>query len=249
MLSSTAVDAPASLSHLRVLVTGASRGLGRGLSQSLLRRGATVLALARNAHDLEQLAQEKASDPAQSGRLLLQVGSMLDGPVLEQGLQQLHDQAGGLDLLIANAGVYGPRAPFQSADPAAWEEALQINALGLSRCCRACIPALAASDRGQILVVGSAIGHTQGRGSSAYAASKALSWSMVKCLSLDLEPLGIAVNELIPGPVHTAMNPNAEKLPFCRQPHDAAFVELISYLCASVGRPPSGQSFSLRISP
>jgi NAD(P)-dependent dehydrogenase (short-subunit alcohol dehydrogenase family) len=249
LLNPFAAAAPAPLSQLRVLVTGASRGLGRGLTESLLRRGATVLALARSGGDLEELARTMQAHPAPSGRLLLQVGSMLDGPVLEHALQQLQAQAGGLDLLIANAGVYGPRAAFQAADSAAWEEALLLNTLGLSRCCRACIPALAAADRGQILIVGSAIGHTQARHSSAYAASKALSWSLVKCLSLDLEPLGIAVNELIPGPVHTAMNPQADKLPFCRQPHDPAFVDLITYLCASPGRPPSGQSFSLRISP
>jgi 3-oxoacyl-[acyl-carrier protein] reductase len=237
------------MSDLRVLITGASRGLGRGLSEAMLGRGATVLALARTAQELQQLADANTAQPEPRGRLLIQVGSMLDALAWEQALQQLQQQAGGLDLLIANAGVYGPRQAFQEADSSAWEEALLINVLGLSRSCRACIPALAAAERGQILVLGSAIGHTQVRHSSAYAASKALSWSLVKNLSLDLEPLGIAVNELIPGPVNTAMNPGAANQAFCRQPDDAAFVNLVAYLCSCPGQPPSGQSFSLRPSP
>lgn len=237
------------LKDLRVLVTGASRGLGRGLTEALLGHGATVLALARSGPELQQLAEANAAKPEPRGRLLIQVGSMLDALVWEQAIQQLQQQVGGLDLLIANAGVYGPRQPFQAADSSAWEEALLINGLGLSRSCRACIPALAAAERGQILVVGSAIGHTQARHSSAYAASKALSWSLVKNLSLDLEPLGIAVNELIPGPVNTAMNPGAANRAFCRQPDDAAFANLVAYLCSCPGQLPSGQSFSLRPSP
>ena len=237
------------LSDLRVLITGASRGLGRGLTEALLGRGATVLALARSAQDLQQLAEATSMQPKGWGRLLIQVGSMLDAPVWEQAVEKLQQQAGGLDLLIANAGVYGPHQAFQAADSSEWEEALLTNVLGLSRSCRACVPLLAAAECGQILVVGSALGHTQARHSSAYAASKALSWSLVKNLSLDFAPLGIAVNELIPGPVDTAMNPGAADMAFCRQPDDAAFVDLVDYLCNCPGQPPSGQSFSLRSSP
>jgi len=233
------------LQGLRVLITGASRGLGRGLTLSLLRQGATVLALARNGADLQALQ----AAAGQHGRLLLQAGSMLDALVLEQACRQLQEQAEGLDLLIANAGVYGPHAPFQDADPAGWEEALLVNTLGLSRSCRACIPALAASGRGQILVVGSAIGHTVGQHCSAYAISKAMAWSLVKCLSADLAPLAIAVNELIPGPVNTAMNPGAASQPACREPDDPAFVQLLSFLWQLPGKAPSGQSFSLRTVP
>lgn len=246
--TATAIAAAEALSGWRFLITGASRGLGRGLATSLLAQGATVLALARSEADLASLAADHPQAQA-SGRLLLQSGSMLETAMLEQAVTQLQRRAGGCDVLIANAGVYGPRQPFQQATAAEWEDALLANVLGLSRSCRACIPALAASGRGQILVIGSAIGHQHASGSSAYAAAKAMGWSLVKCLSLELEPLGIAVNELIPGPVATAMNPAAANLPFCRQPGDPAFSRLIAYLCNGCGRPPSGQSFSLRPAP
>ena len=248
-MTSLQPPAPASLEELRVLITGASRGLGRGLTHSLLRQGATVLALARSATDLQELEAAVNRDPSHRGRLLLQVGSMLDVLVLKQATDQLQQQAGGLDLLIANAGVYGPYAAFQDANAEDWEEALLITTLGLSRSCRACIPALAASKRGQILVVGSAIGHTHGQHCSAYATSKAMAWSLVKCLSHDLSALDIAVNELIPGPVNTAMNPGASSQPACREADDPAFLNLLTYLWQLPGKLPSGQSCSLRTVP
>lgn len=249
MTSIPCVSDHASLPELRVLITGASRGLGKGLCQSLLSAGATVMALARSAQDLAQLKEEHENQTQAPGRLLVHAGSMLDTRSLETALHTMEQATGGLDLLIANAGVYGPYGTFQDVNAAEWEEALLINSLGLSRSCRSCIPALAKSGRGQIIVIGSALGHQHGQNCSAYCSSKAMSWSLVKCLSSDLAPLGIAVNELIPGPVNTAMNPGASSQAACREPDDPAFLQLISYLWHLPGSKPSGQSFSLRSAP
>ena len=240
-------SANGSLHELGVLITGAGRGLGRALVLAFLQEGATVAALIRNKAELDSLGREVAEAwPQHRMRLLLQHGSALDRSCILKAVQSLQQATVALDLLIANAGVFGPRQPFHASDPQAWEEALLNNVLGLSRTCHACIPALQASGRGQILVLGSAIGHGHSSHASAYAASKAMAWSLVKCLSLEFQPLGIAINELIPGPLHTAMNPAADSLPFCRDPGDPAILALIRYLCTAPGRPPSGQSFSLR---
>lgn len=227
-------------------MTGASRGLGRGLVVSLLQQGASVLAMARCRSDLERLKAEHSQTPHAHGSLLVHAASVLAPEELERAVSRMEQKFGGLDMLIANAGVHGPRQEFCDSPVEEWEEALLCNVLGLSRSCRACIPALRDSGRGQILVIGSAIGHGQAASCSAYALSKAMAWSLVRCLSLELEPHRIAINELIPGPVHTAMNPGSGALPFCRWPDDSAFVGLIRYLCLDVGRAPSGQSFSLR---
>jgi 3-oxoacyl-[acyl-carrier protein] reductase len=174
---------------------------------------------------------------------------MLDLSALDLAVSQLVEHAGGLDMLIANAGVFGPRVSFKDSDPTDWEEALLVNTLGLSRSCRACIPALASSGKGQVLVIGSAIGHGHSVNCSAYALSKAMAWSLVKCLSLELAPFGIAVNELIPGPVNTSMNPGGMSSPACREPDNPAFLELVTYLWSLKKQCPSGQSFSLRAAP
>ena len=230
------------------LVTGAGRGLGSELVLDLLAQGATVVALSRQRHELEAL-QRTASDRAMHGRLLLQEGSTLDAQLTTAAIAQLQANGCRLNLLVANASVFGPRQLLHEAPVEAWEEAVISNVLGLSRCCRAAIPALTEASAAQILVIGSAIGHQQSCHSSAYAVSKAMAWSLVKCLSLELAPLGIAVNEWIPGPLHTSMNPVAQDLPVCREPHDPIVLGLFRYLCQMQSPMPSGQSFSLRPQP
>ena len=242
----TAVSTP--LLGQGCLVTGAGRGLGAALVLDLLAQGAVVVALSRQREELEAL-QRIASDRALPGRLLLQEGSTMEAQHTQSAIAQLQAQGCTLKLLVANAAVFGPRELLLEAPVEAWEAAVIRNVLGLSRCCRAAIPALAEASNAQILVIGSAIGHQQSSHASAYAVSKAMAWSLVKCLSLELAPLKIAVNEWIPGPLHTSMNPVAESLPVCREPDDPMVLGLFRYLCQLQSPMPSGQSFSLRPQP
>ena len=237
------------LADLGCLVTGAGRGLGRALALDLLAQGATVVALSRQKQELDSLYSYWSNLPGCTGLLLLQTGSTVEPAAISTAIRKLCDTGVCLDLLLANAAVFGPRELFHQSTPQEWEEAVLTNVLGLSRCCRAAIPALSASSRGQILVLGSAIGHQHSTHASAYAASKAMAWSFVKCLSLELAPLGIAVNEVIPGPLATSMNTAAETQPNCRQPDDHAVLGLFRYLCQMQPPMPSGQSFSLRPQP
>ena len=230
------------------LVTGAGRGLGAALALDLLDQGATVVALSRQQHELEKLAclaLERGLRP----NLLLAPGSTLDPQCTSSAIAQLRGQGCELNLLVANASVFGPRELLIESSPEAWEDAVTTNVLGLSRCCRAAIPAMQQAQDAQILVIGSAIGHQQSSHASAYAVSKAMAWSLVKCLSLELAPHQIAVNEWIPGPLHTSMNPAAANLPVCRQPDDPLLLNFFRYLCQMQSPMPSGQSFSLRPQP
>jgi len=140
--------------------------------------------------------------------------------------------------------VYGPNQLLIESSPESWEEAVTTNVMGLSRSCRAAIPALQQAQDAQILVIGSAIGHRQISHSSAYAVSKAMAWSFVKCLSLELAPAQIAVNEWIPGPLRTSMNPSGS-----REPDDPLVLNFFRFLCEMKAPMPSGQSFSLRPQP
>ena len=230
------------------LVTGAGRGLGAALVLDLLAQGSTVVALSHQNRELEQLRiKARAEDLAE--RLLLQQGSTLSVQDTVASIARFHSTGCHLNLLVANASVFGPRQCFQDASVHEWEDAVMSNVLGLSRSCRAAIPALAQAKNSQILVIGSAIGHQQSSHSSAYALSKAMAWSLVKCLSVELAPAGIAVNECIPGPLHTSMNPAAKDLPVCREPDDPLVLGLFRYLSGMRPPMPSGQSFSLRVQP
>ena len=230
------------------LVTGAGRGLGAALALDLLDQGATVVALSRQPAELEQLAR-RASERGLGANLLLAPGSTMDLQCTSAAIAQLQERGCELNLLVANASVFGPRELLIESSPEAWEDAVITNVLGLSRCCRAAIPAMQQAQEAQILVIGSAIGHQQSSHASAYAVSKAMALSLVKCLSLELAPARIAVNEWIPGPLHTSMNPAAGNLPVCRQPDDPLLLNFFRYLCQMQWPMPSGQSFSLRPQP
>ena len=230
------------------VVTGAGRGLGAALALDLLDQGAIVVALSRQLNELEQL-RCVAAERGTGHNLLLEVGSTLDPQCTSAAIAQLQGRGCGLNLLVANASVFGPRELLIESSPEAWEEAVTTNFLGLTRSCRAAIPALQQTQHAQILVIGSAIGHQQSSHASAYAVSKAMAWSLVKCLSLELAPAQIAVNEWIPGPLHTSMNPAAGDLPVCRQPDDPLVLNFFRTLCQMKWPMPSGQSFSLRPQP
>ena len=225
------------------LVTGAGRGLGAALALDLLDQGATVVALSRQQKELEQL-DCLASERGMGHNLLLEVGSTLNPQCTSSAITQLQARGCDLNLLVANAAVYGPNQLLIESSPESWEEAVTTNVMGLSRSCRAAIPALQQAQDAQILVIGSAIGHRQISHSSAYAVSKAMAWSFVKCLSLELAPAQIAVNEWIPGPLRTSMNPSGS-----REPDDPLVLNFFRFLCGMKAPMPSGQSFSLRPQP
>ena len=154
----------------------------------------------------------------------------MDPQCTSAAIAQLQERGCELNLLVANASVFGPRELLIESSPEAWEDAVITNVLGLSRCCRAAIPAMQQAKEAQILVIGSAIGHQQSSHASAYAVSKAMAWSLVKCLSLELAPARIAVNEWIPAVAHQHES-RCRQPPVCRQPDDPLLLNFFRYLC------------------
>ena len=230
------------------LVTGAGRGLGASLVLDLLSQGASVAAISRQQVELQQL-RYRAFDETLDANLFLEVGSTLNTQSTLNAISQLNDHGCDLNLLVANASVFGPRKTFFDCSITEWEDSVSTNIFGLARCIKAAIPALRKASSAQIIVIGSAMGHMHSSHATAYAVSKAMSWSLVKCLSEELAPFGIAVNEWIPGPLHTSMNTAASTLPFCRQPDDKLLLDFFRFLCQMQPPMPSGQSFSLRSKP
>ena len=242
------LSSSSSYSNRGCVVTGAGRGLGASLVLDLLAQGAKVAAISRQNFELQQL-KARACDVGLEKNLFLEVGSTLDPHSTLNAISLLNDHGCGLNLLVANASVFGPRDSFLDCSSQDWEESILTNIFGLSRSVRAAIPALRRSSNAQIIVIGSAIGHTYSSHASAYAVSKAMAWSLVKCLSLELASAQIAVNEWIPGPLNTTMNPAAANLPVCRQPDDPLLLNFFRYLCHMQSPMPSGQSFSFRPHP
>jgi NAD(P)-dependent dehydrogenase (short-subunit alcohol dehydrogenase family) len=200
----------ATMSVESVLITGANRGIGLGLVRAYAADGWRVLACCRRpeaAPDLSRLAA--ASD----GRVSIHPLDVTD-PRQVAALPQVLGRE-PLDLLINNAGVYGPSdAEFGNTDVAAWLDTFRVNTVAPMKIMEALADHVARSRRRVIACVSSKMGSmadNRSGGSYVYRASKAALNAVVASAAVDLRPRGITVVALNPGWVKTDMGgPNAE---------------------------------------
>jgi NAD(P)-dependent dehydrogenase (short-subunit alcohol dehydrogenase family) len=175
----------------RVVVTGASRGLGRLLAHAFSGSGARVTLVARTEADLKAVAAELP------GPSLVVPADVGDADGNEAVADATVAEWGGLDVWIGNAGVSpvvgGPRA----TEPSVWRDVLDVNLTGAFLGARAASRVM--GDGGRIIFTGSVLGERPHRGLSAYSASKAGLVGLAKALALDLAPAGITVNVVAPG--------------------------------------------------
>lgn len=192
------------------LVTGAGRGIGLGLAGAHLARGGRVLASCRGAPSPE-LAELKSSYP---NRLAVLDFDVRDTDAIERAAGTM---AESIDVIINNAGVYGPREPgFREFVTAGALEAFNINALGPMRVTAAFLPHLQQASRPRVVAISSLMGTMTkpGTGSLAYRMSKAALNRAMLAIGEELAPDGIAVACLRPGHVRTAMTtPSATMSP------------------------------------
>lgn len=226
------------------LVTGAGRGIGEAIARAFAAEGDSVVCVARTASEVEAVASS-IGGVAVAGDVTIPAD--VDRAVA--ACQAL----GGLDVLVLNAGVNPAMGPVDAVDPDAWWSTFDVNVRGAYLCARAAVPLLRARGGGKILVVGSGPRHRAGPGWSAYAASKAALWSFTRVLAQELRADHIAVNEIIPGPVRTALAassgaavtapPVGIATEWFKEPADVASLAL--YLAALPDDGPTAQSFSL----
>lgn len=178
----------------RVLVTGASTGIGAATTRLLARAGYRVALLARRRAELERLA---LSLP-QPERHLVLCADVADDAALGDAFLRLKGTFGGLELLVNNAGV-GCRATLEQLDPEAARRTLAVNVLGALRVLQLSLPLLRNGTRPVVVNVSSVVARHGVPGQALYAASKAALSSFGQALRIEWEPYGIAVCTLEPG--------------------------------------------------
>ncbi|NDJ82282.1 SDR family oxidoreductase [Vibrio campbellii] len=189
-----------------VFITGANRGIGLSLTELYLQQGAQVHATSRNLADSKEL-QALAS---LYNTLVLHELDVTD----YQRVAQLASELPAIDLLINNAGYYGPKGyGFGNTDIEEWRKVFEINTIAPLKLVEAFYPLLQAGSTKKIACISSKVGsmteNTSG-GGYIYRSSKAALNSVVKSLSNDLTSEGFSVLALHPGWVRTAMGgPNA----------------------------------------
>ncbi len=175
----------------RVVITGASRGLGRLLAHAFSHGGARVALVARTETDLKAVAAELP------GPSLVCTGEVTDAACNEAVADATTAEWGGVDVWICNAGISPVLAGPLGTDPAVWREILDVNLTGAFLGARAAARVM--GEGGRLIFTGSVLGERPRAGLAAYSASKAGLVGLAKGLALDLAPSGITVNVVAPG--------------------------------------------------
>jgi len=204
---------------VRVIITGASSGIGAALARELARRGWTMALLARRGELLEALVNEL---PTQSIALSCDV---TDAGAVKIAVKQGEDALGGpFDLAIANAGVGLPShaTKFNLADA---ELMMRVNVLGMFNLFDAVVPSMIERRSGRFAGVASIAGLRGLPATSVYSATKAAMQAFLEANRVDLRPYGVGVTTINPGFVITPMtDKNRFKMPFLMKVEDAARV-------------------------
>ena len=190
------------IAGLRVLVTGAGRGIGKRLAIGFSQAGAKVGLLSRTEVELD-LAKLEIE---QAGGIALKIrGDVCQDDQMTSAVERMRASFGGIDVLIAAAGVPGPIGPLLSIKPKAWNEAIETNLIGVVNACRAALPPMVERRSGKIILI-SGSGAASGRPNfSAYAASKAAVARFAECLAAEVRDHNVQVNAIDPGGAYTYM--------------------------------------------
>ncbi len=202
---------------MRVVITGASSGIGAALARLYAARGATLGLVARRGDELRRLA---ATLPAETFLYPLDV---TDAAALAAAGDDFLTRAGVPDRVIANAGISAGTLTQEAADLPVFERVLQVNVLGLVNTFHPFIEPMRAAGGGTLAGIASVAGIRGLPGSGAYSASKAAAISYLESLRGDLRGSGVKVVTVAPGYIETPMTAiNDYRMPFLLTVEDGA---------------------------
>jgi len=187
------------------IVTGGSTGLGRRISERFLDAGASLVLCARDGGPLEETVSELRRRAAADQGVEAISCDVSEPPSSERVVSLALERFGRVDVLVNNAGVYGPMGGLEDVDWTEWTRAIQVNLLGSVLMVRAVLPSMKERRRGKIIQLsgGGATGPMPRF--SAYAASKAAVVRFSETVAEEVRELGIDVNAIAPGPLNTRL--------------------------------------------
>ena len=187
------------------LITGANQGLGLAIARAFVEAGASVMLCARDAALLDRARGEIAALAGAGQRVLARATDVSRAGDVEQLARATLEAFPDLQILINNAGVYGPMGASEDVDWAEWVRAFEINVFGSVLACRALVPHFRRRRYGKIVQLSGGGATNPLPRLTAYAASKAAIVRFAESLALELKDDGIDVNAIAPGPLNTRM--------------------------------------------
>lgn len=234
-----------------ILITGASRGIGKAAALAVARRGATAWVSARSLDACDAVAEEIRSF---GGTARVAACDVTDFEAVERMVAQVYEQDGRLDALVNNAGTVEPIGFVHELDPAAWAKCIEVNLSGAFHCCRSVLPRMIEAGGGVIVNVSSGAAHRPKEGWAAYCASKAGLAMLTRSIDLEARRLGIRVYGFQPGVVDTEMQSiirrsginEVSRLRRDQLAHPDEPAHIIAWLCSDEAADLAGQELTIR---
>lgn len=185
---------------MKVIITGASQGIGKGIATVLAREGFSLGLLARSGNRLEEV---KTAVEAAGGTACIAACDLRQEAAARDGVHALIEQLGGLDALVNNAGLV-VRKDILALSSAEWHAMVETNINGLYYATCAALPAMVQQGHGHLINLSSIAGKVPLPGGSAYAATKFAVTGLSQSLFQELRAYGIKVTTIYPGSIDTA---------------------------------------------
>jgi NAD(P)-dependent dehydrogenase (short-subunit alcohol dehydrogenase family) len=196
------------LAGRKILITGASQGFGLAVAQRCLAEGADVAVCARSREQIEQAGAElrALADVANKGQRVVAAAADVSDPAdVERLVAGAVRELGGLDGLVNNAGIYGPKGLTEDVDWAEWVKAIEVNLFGTVLPCRAVLPIFRSRGSGKIVNLSGGGATAPLPHLGAYAASKAAVVRFTETLAEEVRGTRIDVNAVAPGALNTRL--------------------------------------------
>src|SRR6266403_4562233 len=187
------------LAGRRAVITGGAQGIGRAIAERFLESGASVSVWDRNQAATDSTVQELSGHGLIHGLLV----DVTDAQGIGEAAAETAKELGGIDILVANAGITGPNTECWNYPPDAWRQVIDINLTGIFLCCRAIVPHMIQQKYGRIVNVASIAGKEGNPNASAYSAAKAGVIAFTKSLGKEVADQNIAVNCITPAAART----------------------------------------------
>jgi 2-dehydro-3-deoxy-L-rhamnonate dehydrogenase (NAD+) len=189
------------LTGRRAVVTGGAQGIGRAIAERLLRSGARVSLWDCDAATVGAAAGELAA----LGDVHTAAVDVVKAEDVDAAAAATVDRFGGIDILIANAGITGPNVATWEYPPDEWRRVLDVDLTGIFLCCRAVVPHMRRQRYGRIVTIASIAGKEGNPNAAAYSAAKAGVIALTKSLGKELAGEDIAVNCITPAAAKTRL--------------------------------------------
>jgi NAD(P)-dependent dehydrogenase (short-subunit alcohol dehydrogenase family) len=223
----------------RVVITGASRGLGRALASRFADEGARLALCARSFDELNRVALDLS---LRGSPCIVSACDIADAAQVSQFARLVLADFGAVDVLINNASLLGPRIDILEWTKPTWDRVIDVNVNGLFSVTKAFLSSMIGQHAGSIINVGSSVGRIGKRHWGAYATSKFALEGFTQVLADEIKGAGVRVNSVNPGAMNTDMRhaafPNEDRSKL-KSPSD--ITDVFVYLASDESRGTTGQ--------